>query len=554
LASRSRLQIIPLGGLGEFGMNVMLYRWGDECLLVDVGMMFPGVEDLGVEVVLPDLSFLDECGTLHGVILTHGHEDHIGALFHLLARHDVPVYATPHTLELVRHRLGEHEMLAGRRLEPLPDEGALSLGPFEIEAVATAHSIPQARMIVLRTPVGVLVHTADFKFDAYPVDGICTDLPRLAQLGREGVLALLSDSTNADRPGFTPGERSCGEEIGRVIEGHRGRVLVSIFASHVHRLQQLAGLAATHGRKLALVGSSLENHAAMAERSGNLRIPQYLRVSAERAMDLPAGQALIVVSGTQGERRSALARIAAEHHREIRVEPGDLVVHSARSIPGNEKGIARMINQLMRRGAEVITAAERPVHVSGHASRSELQMLVQLLRPRFLVPIHGEYRQLDAHARLAVDCGMESSRVQLADSGDVILLSEESISVEDRVQVGRVFVDADQSEVDWEILRDRRKIAGGGIVVPVIAMHRETGTSGGTPEIVVRGVAVSGDPETDDTLKQAHEVVAKALAGATEEERADEGLLRARIQSELKRYLRRRMQRPPLIIPVIVEL
>jgi len=261
-----------------------------------------------------------------------------------------------------------------------------------------------------------------------------------------------------------------------------------------------------------------------------------------------------VVSGTQGEWRSALARIAAEQHREIRVEPGDLVVHSARSIPGNEKGIARMINQLMRRGAQVITAAERPVHVSGHASRSELQLLVQLLRPRFLVPIHGEYRQLQAHARLAVDCGMESSRVQLADSGDVILLSEESISVEDRVQVGRVFVDADQSKVDWEILRDRRKIAGGGIVVPVIAVHRETGKVRGTPRMVVRGVAASGDPETDGTLEQAREVVAEALAGATEEERADEGLLQARIQSELKRYLRRRMQRPPLIIPVIVEL
>ena len=550
MASRSRLQIIPLGGLGEFGMNVMLYRYGDDCLLVDVGMMFPGAELPGVEVVLPDLSFLEECGTLHGVILTHGHEDHVGALFHLLAIRDVPVYGTAHTLELARHRLGEHEMPAGRRLQPLPDEGTLSLGPFEVQSVAAAHSIPQARMIALRTPVGLVVHTADFKFDASPVDGAGTDLPLLAELGREGVLALLSHSTNADRPGFTPGERTCGEEIGRVIAGRRGRVLVSIFSSHVHRLQQLADLAQRNGRKLALVGTSLENHAEMAERSGCLQIPPYLRVSPERAMDLPPGQALIAVSGTQGESRSALSRIALGRHREIRVESGDLVVHSARSIPGNEKNIAGVINHLMRRGAEVVTADDRPVHVSGHASRSELQLLIQLLRPRFLVPIHGEFRQLDAHARLAVDCGMESSRVQMADTGDLIQLTEESISVEDRVQVGRVFVGADLGELDWEILRDRRKIADGGIVVPVIVLHRD----GGSPEIVVRGLVASGDPEADETLELAREVVAKALAEATDEERADEGLLKARIQSGLKRFLRRRMQRPPLVLPVIVEL
>jgi ribonuclease J len=548
------LQIIPLGGLGEFGMNVMLYRWGGECLLVDVGMMFPGAEHLGVEVVLPDLSFLDECGTLHGAILTHGHEDHVGALFHLLAKHDVPVYATPHTQQIVRHRLDEHEMTDACRIETLPERGSLALGPFQIETLAAAHSIPQARMIVLRTPIGIVVHTADFKLDPNPVDDVGTDLHRLAQLGREGVLALLSDSTNADRPGFTPSERSCGQELGRVIAGRDGRVLVSIFASHVHRLQQLAELAAANGRKLALVGSSLENHAEMAERSGTLQIPPYLRVGPEQVMDLPRREALIVASGTQGEPLSALARIAVDRHREVRVEPGDLVVHSARSIPGNEKSISRMINHLLRRGAEVITAAERPVHVSGHASKSELQLLIQLVRPRFLIPIHGEYRQLDAHGRLSAECGLEPSRVQLAESGDVIVLTEDSLSVEDQVHVGRVYVDADLGEVDWEILRDRRKIAGGGIVVPVVAVHRETGAVGGTPEIVARGVVSSGEADVEDTLEQSRRVLVEALSEATPEERADEGLLRARIQSELKRHLKRRMQRPPLIIPVILEL
>jgi ribonuclease J len=548
------LQIIPLGGLGEFGMNVMLYRWRDECLLVDVGMMFPGAEHLGVEVVLPDLSFLEECGTIHAAILTHGHEDHVGALFHLVGRHDLPVYATPHTLELVRHRLREHEMLDACRLLPLPDSAPISLGPFVVESVVAAHSIPQARMIVLRTPVGLLVHTADFKFDPSPVDGQATDLARLAELGREGVLALLSDSTNADRPGFTPGERVCGQEIGRAISGRRGRVLVSTFASHVHRLQQLADLARAEGRKLALVGSSLENHAAMAERSGTLRIPPDLQVSAERAMGLPPHQALIAVSGTQGEPMSALARIAVDRHREVRVEPGDLVIHSARRIPGNEKSISRMINHLLRRGAEVVTAEDRPVHVSGHASSAELQLLIQLLRPRYLIPIHGEYRQLDAHARLAVNGGMESSRVRLADSGDLIELNEGSIDVVDAVHVGQVFVDADLGQLDWEILLDRRKIADGGIVMPVVAVDRESGAVGGTPEIVARGMGSAGDPTDEEILEQSRRVVSEALAEATREERTDEGLLRARIQSELKRFLRRRMQRPPLVIPVILEL
>jgi len=554
LASQSRLEIIPLGGLGEFGMNLMVYRWGEDCVVVDAGMMFPGSRHPGVDVVLPDLSFLDDCGTLHGVILTHGHEDHIGALSYLLARHDVPVYGTEHTLGLVKHRLAEREMLAGRRLERLPDRGTLSFGAFEIETLAAAHSIPQARMIVIRTPVGILLHTADFKLDPHPVDGVRTDLRRLAELGDEGVLALLSDSTNADRAGVTPGERSVGPEIGRLLSRSKGRVLVSIFASHVHRLQQLVNLAEAHGRKLALVGGAILTHAELAEREGLLLLPPQLRVSPERAMQLPPDRVLIVASGTQGEPLSALSRIAVDRHREVALEPGDLVIHSARNIPGNEKSIARMINQLLRRGAEVVTASDRPVHVSGHASRSELQLLIQLLRPRFLVPIHGEYRQLDAHARLAVECGMASSDVQLADSGDLIALSASEIGIEDHVQVGQVFVDADRGEVDRETLRDRRRLAGGGIVVPVVAVHRGTGAVRGTPEIVARGVVASADAAESQTLEQARDVVAAAVAEATPEERADEGLLKARIQLELKRFLKRRMQRPPLIIPVIVEL
>jgi ribonuclease J len=546
VSSLSRLEIIPLGGLGEFGMNLMVYRCGGECILVDAGMMFPGPEFPGVDVVVPDLSFLDDCGSIHGLVLTHGHEDHIGALSYLLARHDLTVHGTEHTLRLVRHRLLEHEMLDGRRLEPLPERGALRLGPFEIETVTAAHSIPQARMIVIRTPIGIVVHTADFKLDPDPVDGVKTDEGRLADLGREGVLAICSDSTNADRAGVTPGERGVGVELGRIVSERKGRVVVSIFASHVHRLQQLVELAEATGRKLALVGASIRTHTEIAERGGLLRLPAHLHVSAEQAMELSPEQVLIVASGTQGEPTSALARIAQKRHRVVALEPGDLVIHSARNIPGNEKSIARMINQLLRSGAEVVTAADRPVHVSGHGSRSELQRLIELVRPRFLVPIHGEYRQLDAHARLAVDMGMEASAVQLADSGDVIGLTREEIAVDERVHVGQVLLDADRRVVDRETLRERRKLATGGVVVPVVALNRETGALNATPEIVSCGVAA--------TLDQARAVVAASLAEATPEEQADHGLLRAKVQTELRRFLKRSIERPPLVLPTVVEL
>lgn len=538
-------------------MNLMVYRWGRDCVVVDAGMMFPGAEHLGVEVVLPDLSFLDDCGTLHGVVLTHGHEDHVGALSYLLARHDIPVYSTAYTENLVRKRLAEHGMLADAGLRPLPDSGTLDLGPFSIEALAAAHSIPGARMLAIRTPVGLVVHTADFKLDPDPMDGVGTDLARLAELGREGVLALLSDSTNADREGFTPGERTVGAALDRLIGSHESRVVVTVFSSHTHRLQQLGRIAQKSGRSLTLVGASLQNHAEVAERLGVLRIPEPLRVSADRAMDLPERRSLIVVAGSQGEPMSALSRIAVDRHRDISLEPGTLVIHSARRIPGNEKSIGRLINHLLRRGCEVVTAEDQPVHVSGHGSAAELALVIQLLRPRFMIPIHGEYRQLLAHARIAAACGLDSDRIQLADSGDVIAIDEQTVELRDRVHVGQVFVDADLTELDREILRDRRRIAGGGIVVPVVAVHRETGAVNGYPEIMTRGfphLTEDGSEDSEELLREARKIVADSLAEASPEERTDEGLLRARIQTVLKRFLRRRMQRPPLILPVILEL
>jgi ribonuclease J len=547
------LEIIPLGGLGEFGMNLMVYRHGADCLVVDAGMMFPGAEHLGVDVVIPNMEFLDSCGTIHAAVLTHGHEDHIGALPFLLDRHPVPAYATPFTLGLIRKKLEERTHDHSRLLRRLPPPGEpLSLGPFQVDTVPVAHSIPQSVMLVVRTPVGTILHTADFKLAAGPLDGAGTDLKRLAGLGEEGVLALLSDSTNADRPGFTPGEGSVRPAIDALVSTAPRRVFVTTFSSHIHRIQGVADLAAAHGRKVALVGTSMLQNADVAESLGLLSFPAGSRVAAEDAMDLSPDRTLLLATGSQGEPTSALARIAVDKHRDALLSEGDLVVHSARAIPGNEKSIGRMFNHLHRRGATVVTEADARVHVSGHPASEELRLLVHLVRPRFLVPIHGEFRQLDAHAKIGREAGLAHDAVVLADSGDVIRLTEDSCAVVDRVPVGQVFIDASLSEVDLSVLRDRKQIAGDGIVVTIVAVDRESGAVRGTPEVVTRGFVP--ELEDDGLLAEAARTVADAVREATPEERSDEGLLKARVHGELKRFLRRRTQRRPLIIPVIVEL
>jgi len=546
-----RLELIPLGGLGEFGMNLMVFRHGDDCMVIDAGMMFPGAEHLGVDVIIPELGFLDVCGTIHGVVLTHGHEDHIGALPWLLARHEVPIWCTPYTRGLVRARLAEHDLLGERTLLRLPELGGeVRVGPFTVETVPVAHSIPQAVMLAVHTPVGTVVHTADFKLDPDPLDGVATDLRKLARLGEAGVLALLSDSTNAELPGFTPGERSCGPALDSLIATATGRVFVTTFSSNIHRMQQIADIAAARGRRVALVGSSIQRQTEVADRLGLLRIAPRARVGAEAMMNLPPDQVVAIVTGSQGEPMSAMARIAVDRHRDVSIEEGDLVIHSARVIPGNLKSINRMVNHLMRRGARVVTAADARVHVSGHPSREELRLMLQLLRPKYLIPVHGEYRQLWAHADLARATGMARDRIVLADSGDVIALGADECRVVDRVQVRHVFIDAALDQVGFEILRDRRKIAGDGIVVPVVAVD-ESGVIGGSPEIVTRGFVPNGQDE--GVLDDARRLIVELMAESSPEERGDEGVLKARIQTELKRFLRRRTQRRPLIIPVIVE-
>jgi len=382
------LRLVPLGGLGEFGMNALVLEWEQHLLLIDAGVMFPSAEQPGVDSIVPDFHYLAERrGRVAAMFLTHGHEDHIGALPFLLARRDVPVYGSPYTLGLVRGRLGQHALDPAPRLLALPPAGSpLVLGPFTVSTVPVTHSIPQSAMLVLDTPVGRVVHTADFKLDPYPLGGAGTDLARLARIGEEGVLALLSDSTNAELSGFTAGERTVGPALARVIGGARGRVLVTTFSSNIHRLQQVVDAAVGHGRSVAIVGSSMEFHTDVATHLGLLRLPAGVLVTPEAAMNLPSERALFLVTGSQGEPTSALARIAVDKHREVVISEGDLVLHSARSIPGNDRSIGRMFNHLLRRGADVVTADDAPIHVSGHPRRDELALLIHLLRPRFVSP------------------------------------------------------------------------------------------------------------------------------------------------------------------------
>ncbi len=488
MTSTAQLEIIPLGGLGEFGMNLMLYRWGDDCLIVDAGMMFPGDYLPGVAFVLPDLSFLNAAGHLCGVVLTHAHEDHIGAIPYLLDRHDVPVWGSRYTIELLRQRFAQRAAETTpdfRYLPPSPE--SIRIGPFGVEAIPVAHSVPQSRLIVLDTPVGRVVHTGDFKLDPAPPDGEGTDRHRLIELGQQGVLALLSDSTNAERPGTTPGEATVHRGLDDVLEQAVGRVVLTTFASNVQRLSGLGRLAERHGRQLALLGASVNQHASIAQQLDLLSLPPGIRIAGDQLAELPRDQVLAIASGSQGEPLSAMSRIAAGTHRDILLEPDDTVIHSARIIPGNEKTIGRMIDRVLRQGAQVITADDAAVHVSGHASAGDLQQLLEWLKPLWFVPIHGEYRQLQAHVRLAVSAGLEPQRVLLAESGDRIRIDERTFEIAGQVPVGRTYMEAAGNEVPWELVRERRKSSNDGVVVAVVDIDPHSGTTKGYPWIVTRG-------------------------------------------------------------------
>ncbi|HXE81686.1 MAG TPA: ribonuclease J [Vicinamibacterales bacterium] len=548
------LDVVPLGGLGEFGLNTMAVSYGDTTILIDAGSMFPGPELPGVDLIVPDLSYL-QGRRVSALILTHGHEDHIGGVPYVLPYVDGPVYGTPLTLALLEPKLAEHGLKDTTRTVPVRPRGRIQAGPIEIEFLRVTHSMPDCVALALHTPVGIIVHTGDFKIDQTPLDGEAFDLHRLAALGSEGVLALFGDSTNIDRRGYTGSELDVVDAFEEVFTSTTGRLVVAAFASSIYRMQILVRLAERFGRKVAFVGRGMIENSQTAQRLGFLKIPPDLLIRDSDVPDMRPSEVLCITTGSQGEPQSALSRIAIDDHRHIKLGPDDTVVISARAIPGNEKAIGRVINHIARRGADVVTEEVKHVHVSGHGSEEELKLVLSLVRPRYFVPIHGEYRQLSHHGRVArlVAGGGVATEVLMAENGDVIRFDGAAGAIAGRVETGRVLIDGTGfGEVAGEVLRDRRHLAEDGLAIPVLAITRRDGSLAGTPEIVTRGFVTGTGDET--LLADGARLLAEIVQSTSVEERTDPGLLREKVQVELRRFLRKRSGRRPMVLPVIMEI
>jgi ribonuclease J len=553
--SDQKLHVIPLGGLGEFGMNMTAIRYGDDLIIVDCGMMFPESELLGVDLVMPDLTYLKEHqASIRALVLTHGHEDHIGAVPYFLSEIDVPVYGTAFTLALVERRLEEYSLEEEPRLIPVKPKQILDIGPFKIEFIHVTHSIVSAVALAITTPLGVIVHTGDFKVDPTPTDNEPFDLHTLADYGKRGVLLLLSDSTNADRPGYTESERAVRPRMEEIFNRSENRVVVSCFSSSIHRIQLVLDLAREYGRRVAVIGRSMVSVTEIAHSLGLLEIPDGILLRPQDAMDLDRSKVAILISGTQGEPMSALARVAVDNHKHVSVEAGDTVVLSSRIIPGNEKAIFRMIDHMARRGADVMYGTMNPpLHVSGHASVEEQKLVLNLVRPRYFVPIHGEFRQLSKHGKLAEHLrysGLQDTFIM--ESGEVLEIDANGARKAGKVTVGRVCIDSGSVDdvVGEVVIRDRRHLSEDGIVLPIIAINRHSGRIESLPEIVSRGFAAG---EGTEFTQAARQIVAKTLEGSNQEEKTDWGVMKEKIRADLKRYISKETQRRPLIMPVILE-
>src|SRR6202050_710218 len=518
--SEHKLQVVPLGGLGEFGMNMTAFCFGDDIIVVDSGMMFPDSELLGVDLVMPDLTFLKERqSSVRALILTHGHEDHIGAVPYFLTDIDVPVYGTDFTLALVDRRLEEYRLEKKPRFVHIKPKQVVEIGPFKVEFVHVTHSIVSAVALAITTPLGVIIHTGDFKVDPTPTDNELFDLHTLADYGKRGVLLLLSDSTNADRPGYTESERAVRPRMEDIFNRAERRLVISCFSSSIHRIQLVLDVSAEFGRKVALIGRSMTSVSEIALSLGLLDIPDGILMRPQDVMDAPPQKVTMLISGTQGEPMSALSRVAVDNHKHVSVEQGDTVVLSSRIIPGNEKAIFRMIDHMARRGADVLYGTMNPpLHVSGHASVAEMKLVLNRVRPRFFMPIHGEFRQLSKHARLAEHlrfAGLEESFIM--ESGEVLEIDRHGARKAGKVPVGHVCIDSgsvDDVVLDM-VIRDRRHLSEDGIVLPIVAINRNTGRMESLPEIVSRGFN-AGDGA--DFIEKARQIVGKTLEGSNQEE------------------------------------
>jgi ribonuclease J len=547
-----KLKIIPLGGLGEFGMNCLALRWEDDIIVIDAGLMFPESELLGVDIVVPDISYLVENKAhVRAIILTHGHMDHIGGLAWILGEIKVPVYATEFTLAYVEGNLEENQLLDETELIEIVPREKFTIGPFTIEPIHVTHSLVDAVSLAIETPVGIIIHTGDFKIDLAPLDGKLFDLHTFAEYGKRGVLALLQDSTNVERSGYTPSESAVIPRLDEIFSRTKKKLFFSCFSSSIYRIRIALDLARQHKRKVAVIGRSMMESTEIAQDLGHIEVPQGLIINPSQMRDYPPEQLMLLISGTQGEPMSALSRAAVDNHKYAHIEPGDTVVLSSRIIPGNEKSIFRVIDHLYRRDAQVIydNGSNGLIHVSGHGSQEEMRLLINLVRPKYFIPVHGNYGNLHKHAQIAMDTGAVEHAIVIED-GDVLELDKKDVRKVDKVTTGRVLIDSGSSSdvVEELVLRDRRILSEDGIVIALLAINKRTGKVEQQPEVVMRGFGGA------DITEQARELVLKTLDGLSTEQKADYGMVKEKVRAELKRLIQKTTGRRPMIMPVILEI
>ncbi len=552
MPTNQKLKIIPLGGLGEFGMNCLALRWEDDIIVIDAGLMFPETELLGVDIVVPDISYLIENKQhVRAILLTHGHEDHIGGLPWILNELKVPVYATEFTLAYIEGKLEEHGLLDETEMIEIAPKEKFTIGPFTIEPIRVTHSMADCVALAIDTPVGVIIHTGDFKVDLSPLDDKAFDLHTFAEYGKRGVLALLQDSTNVERSGYTPSERAVIPRLDEVFSRTKKKLFFSCFSSSVYRIRIALELARAHGRKVSVVGRSMMESTEIAQDLGYIDIPPGLIIHPGQLRDYPPEQLMILISGTQGEPMSALSRAAVDNHKHARIEPGDTVILSSRIIPGNEKNIHRVIDHLNRREADVICddGSSGLIHVSGHGSQEELRLIINLVRPKFFIPVHGDYRFLRRHAKIAMETGAVEHAMVIED-GDVLELDRDDARKKDKVTAGRILIDSGSSidVVEDLVIRDRRILSEDGVVLAVLAINKKTGKVEREPEVLMRGFGGA------DITDQARETVLKTLDGLSPEQKSDYGMVNEKVRVELKRLIQKSTGRRPMIMPVILEI
>ncbi|MFC1982281.1 ribonuclease J [Chloroflexota bacterium] len=550
--TKPRLKVIPLGGLSEIGKNMMVMEYEDEIIIIDAGLMFPEEEMLGIDLVIPDFSYvLERRDKVKGIVITHGHEDHIGALPYLLPQLNVPIYSTKLTQGLIRIKLKERKALDGVKLKLVPPGGEVSLGKFKVNFYSVCHSIPDAVGLIIHTPAGIVVHSGDFKLDYTPVSGKPTDLSRLAQLGVEGILLLLSDSTYAELPGYTPSEKVVGESLDHIMVEAPGRVIVTTFSSLVSRIQQVIDAAAKHDRRVFVVGRSMNDVVRMALEIGYLNAPDGILGRIDEIRDIPHNKIVLVTTGSQGEPTSALVRMANRDHRHVHIQPGDTVVLSATPVPGNEAVVNKTVDSLFRQGARVIYDKLTQVHVHGHASQEELKLLLNLVKPKYFMPIHGEYRHLSLHAELAQSVGIPRENTFVLEDGDILELGPQSAKISGKVGSGHVYVDGlSVGDVGGIVLRNRRMLSKDGIVVVIIAVNRQTGKLVGRPDIVTRGFVDTRDFK--DMLDKSRELLAQTIDHSGG--RATEwSFINTKVKDTLDKFYYEQTKRRPMILPFMVK-